>query len=183
MKVKTIFNGSAFFSIALLSGSLFPSAFKLSAETLPPQIQQNQKEIQVSPKVTVAASSSEASSEEALASNVSPAIEKEEFEVPPSLYLATAYSLKGRTASGKPVSRGMIAADPRVLPLGSRVKLEAGDWSGEYLVADTGGMVRGRRIDIWTASSREAMRFGKRHVKLTVLSLGGKKRASHSAKK
>jgi len=182
LKFKSIFSGSAFLGIALLSGSLIPSAYKLSAETLPPQIPQNQKEIQVSPKVTVAASS-EAPSEEALASNIKPAMERDEIEVPPALYLATAYSLKARTASGKPVSKGIIAADPRVLPLGSRVKLEAGDWSGEYLVADTGGMVRGRRIDIWTASSREAMRFGKRKVKLTVLSLGGKRRASHSAKK
>src|SRR5438093_838209 len=41
-------------------------------------------------------------------------------------YTATAYSLSGRTASGKPVSRGLIAADPRVLPLGTRVRVEAG---------------------------------------------------------
>ena len=183
MKFNTILSGSAFLCAALLSGSLIPSAYKLSAETLPSQIQQRQKEILVSPKVTVATSSSEATSEEALARSEATLIEKEEFEVPPTSYVATAYSLKGRTASGKPVSKGIIAADPRVLPLGSRVKLEAGDWSGEYLVADTGGMVRGRRIDIWTASSREAMRFGKRHVKLTVLSLGGKKRSSHTAKK
>ena len=92
--------------------------------------------------------------------------------------MATAYSLRGRTASGAPVSKGIIAADPRVLPLGSRVKIEAGNYSGEYLVADTGGMVRGKRIDIWTPSSREAMRFGRRTVKLTVLKLGGKKKAA-----
>ena len=47
------------------------------------------------------------------------------------------------------VSRGLIAADPRVLPLGSRVRLEHPGYSGEYLVADTGGLIRGRRIDIW----------------------------------
>ena len=93
-------------------------------------------------------------------------------------YVATAYSLRGRTASGLPVSKGIVAADPRILPLGSRVKIEAGAYSGEYLVADTGGMVRGKRIDIWTPSSREAMRFGRRTVKLTILSLGGKKRSS-----
>jgi 3D (Asp-Asp-Asp) domain-containing protein len=85
-------------------------------------------------------------------------------------YIATAYSLRGRTASGRYVSQGVIAADPRVLPLGSRVRLEAGPWSGEYLVADTGGAIKGRKIDIWTPSSREAMRFGRRKVKLTVLS-------------
>ena len=111
--------------------------------------------------------------------NVSEAVVRQEtFVVAPVSYVATAYSLRGRTASGVPVSKGLIAADPRLLPLGSRVKLEAGAYSGEYVVADTGGMVRGKRIDIWTPTSREAMRFGRRTVKLTVLSLGGKKRTS-----
>src|SRR5215471_2165611 len=95
---------------------------------------------------------------------------------PGELYMATAYSLRGRTASGTAPAQGMIAADPRVLPIGSRVRIEAGSYSGEYLVADTGGAVRGKRIDIWTPTSREAMRFGRRAVKLTVLQLGGRKR-------
>jgi len=94
---------------------------------------------------------------------------------PATSYLATAYSLKGRTASGRMVSRGLIAADPRVLPLGSRVRVEHPGYSGEYLVADTGGAIRGRHIDIWIPSSREAMRFGKRTVKLTVLSYGARR--------
>jgi len=92
-----------------------------------------------------------------------------------SPYVATAYSLRGRTASGRMVSRGLIAADPRFLPLGSRVRLDHPGYSGEYLVADTGGAIRGRRIDIWTPSSGEAMRFGRRTVKLTVLSYGGRR--------
>ena len=100
----------------------------------------------------------------------------ETYVVPPTNYVATAYSLRGRTASGRLVAKGLIAADPRHLPLGSRVRLEAGAYSGEYLVADTGGLVRGKRIDIWTPSSREAMRFGRRTVKLTVLSYGGRKK-------
>lgn len=86
-------------------------------------------------------------------------------------YSATAYSLRGKTASGQYVSRGLIAADPRLLPLGTRVRLDAGAWSGEYLVADTGGAIKGRKIDIWTPTSREALQFGRRPVKLTVLSL------------
>ncbi len=97
------------------------------------------------------------------------------ISVPARAYTATAYSLRGRTASGRPVARGLIAADPSVLPLGTRVRLEAGNWSGEYLVADTGGAVRGRKIDIWTPTTREAMQFGKRIVRLTVLEFGGKK--------
>lgn len=94
---------------------------------------------------------------------------------PASNFVATAYSLRGRTASGRMVTRGLIAADPRVLPLGSRVRLDHPGYSGEYLVADTGGAIRGRRIDIWTPSTREAMRFGRRTVKLTVLSYGNRR--------
>ena len=95
----------------------------------------------------------------------------------PVSYTATAYSLGGKTASGQRVAKGLIAADPRVLPLGTRVRLEAGPYSGEYLVADTGGGVKGKRIDIWTPSSHEANRFGRRIVKLTVLSYPVKRKA------
>src|SRR5438876_488743 len=95
-------------------------------------------------------------------------------------YIATAYSLRGRTSSGRPPSRGLIAADPSVLPLGTRVRLEAGPFSGEYVVGDTGGSVRGRRIDIWTPTANEALRFGRRVVKLTVLSFGAKRAKSAS---
>ena len=97
---------------------------------------------------------------------------------PVQIFSATAYSLRGRTASGQSVTRGLIAADPRLLPIGTRVRVEAGPWSGEYLVADTGGAIKGRKIDIWTPSSREAMQFGRRAVKLTVLSLPGSRAKS-----
>jgi 3D (Asp-Asp-Asp) domain-containing protein len=102
--------------------------------------------------------------------------------LPGEIYSATAYSLRGRTASGRPVARGMIAADPRVLPIGTRVRLEAGAWTGEYIVTDTGGAVRGRRIDIWTPTAGEALRFGRRAVKLTILELAGKRAKSATAR-
>jgi 3D (Asp-Asp-Asp) domain-containing protein len=89
-------------------------------------------------------------------------------------FTATAYALPGRTASGHSVRRGLIAAD-KSLPLGTRVRLDAGHYSGEYLVADRGSRVRGRVIDIWVPSNGEAIRFGRRPVKLTVLSYGAKK--------
>jgi len=104
-------------------------------------------------------------------STIDKAAEAPETSLAPAVnYVATAYSLRGKTASGRMVAKGIIAADPRVLPLGSRVRLEVPGYHGEYLVADTGGMIKGRRIDIWIPSSREAMRFGRRTVKLTVLS-------------
>ncbi len=84
-------------------------------------------------------------------------------------YTATAYDLRGTCASGLYVRRGIIAADPRILPLGTRVYLSAGPYSGTYLVADTGGVIKGRRIDIWMGSHREAINFGRRPVSITVL--------------
>ena len=113
-------------------------------------------------------------SEEAPAT-LSSAVEEAKPLVPATPYVATAYSLRGRTASGRMVSRGLIAADPRFLPLGSRVRLEVPGYHGEYLVADTGGLIKGKRIDNWTPSSREAMRFGRRTVKLTILSYGARR--------
>ena len=156
MKVYSIVSGSALLATALLTCSLIFPSRTLSAEILPPQSQ---------PQKTTPEIPSDG--------NLGKKIAVEEaYVVPPTNYVATAYSLRGRTASGRPVAKGLIAADPRHLPLGSRVRLEAGTYSGEYLVADTGTMVRGRRIDIWTPTSREAMRFGRRTVKLTVLALG-----------
>ncbi len=90
-------------------------------------------------------------------------------------YTATAYAFRGRTATGQRVGKGIIAADPKVLPMGSRVRIEAGTWSGDYIVSDTGGAIRGRRIDVWVPTTREAFSFGRRKVKLTVLSYGGKR--------
>jgi 3D (Asp-Asp-Asp) domain-containing protein len=84
-------------------------------------------------------------------------------------FTATAYCLKGRTAMGHGVRRGIIAADRRILGLGSRVNLSAGSYSGQYLVSDTGGAIKGRRIDIWVPSCAEARRFGRRTVQIGVL--------------
>ena len=160
MKVYSIVSGSALVASALLTCSLIFPSRTISAEALPAQPQQQQTTPEIVSK-----------------GNLGEKIAVEEvYVVPPTNYVATAYSLHGRTASGRPVAKGLIAADPRHLPLGSRVRLDAGSYSGEYLVADTGTLVRGRRIDIWTPTSREAMRFGRRTVKLTVLSLGRRSR-------
>ena len=81
-------------------------------------------------------------------------------------FSATAYCFSGRTAMGHAVRRGLIAADPRVLPLGSRVYVDAGPWSGNYLVSDTGGAIKGKKIDIWVPGCSEARRFGRRSVQI-----------------
>ena len=149
------------------------SATTLSAETLPSQTQKQTTTIQATAEATAPVAL-----ENQPAGRIGEKLALEEaYVVPPTPYVATAYSLRGRTASGRMVAKGLIAADPRHLPLGSRVRLDAGAYSGEYLVADTGTLVRGKRIDIWIPTSREAMRFGRRTVKLTVLSFPARKRA------
>jgi 3D (Asp-Asp-Asp) domain-containing protein len=93
-------------------------------------------------------------------------------------YRATAYCLKGRTAIGGGVRRGIVAADPRVLPLGTRIQISAGSYSGTYTVADTGGAVRGKILDIWVPTCGEAVRFGRKTVSVSVV--GGRKSKSNS---
>ena len=79
-------------------------------------------------------------------------------------FTATAYCLRGRTAMGHGVRRGIIAADPRVLRLGSRVNLGAGAYSGQYLVSDTGGRIKGNKIDIYMETKSEAFAFGRQNL-------------------
>ena len=91
---------------------------------------------------------------------------------PPRLleFEATAYSVTGTTASGKETRRGIVAADPTILPLGSRIRVHgAGAYSGVYVVADTGFGVNGRELDIFIPDGAEAKRFGRRRVQVEVL--------------
>lgn len=90
----------------------------------------------------------------------------------PVAFRATAYALSGRTRMGTHVRRGIIAADPRVLPLGSVVHIKSGDYSGVYTVHDTGGKIKGKIVDVWVPTNREARRFGRRTIKVNVLRLG-----------
>ena len=88
-------------------------------------------------------------------------------------FSATAYSIEGTTKSGVTTRKGIVAADPRVLPLGSRIRVrDAGEYDGDYVVHDTGPAVKGREIDIYMPSDAEAKRFGRRAVKVEVLSRG-----------
>lgn len=89
---------------------------------------------------------------------------------PPVLFTATAYCAGGLTASGVPVARGMVAADPAVLPLGTVIRINgAASYDGTYRVLDTGALVRSRRVDVYIPDCAEARRFGRRSVHVTVL--------------
>ncbi|HVF31634.1 MAG TPA: 3D domain-containing protein [Acidimicrobiales bacterium] len=70
----------------------------------------------------------------------------------------TCYALRGLTASGVPVRRNGIAVDPRVIPLGTEVYI-AGE--GTATAIDTGGLIKGNRIDVWRPSAAECREFGR----------------------
>lgn len=85
-------------------------------------------------------------------------------------FTATAYAISGTTKSGGRTRRGVVAADPDVIPLGSRIRVHnAGKYSGVYQVEDTGRRIQGRIIDIFMPGSREAREFGRRKVDVEVI--------------
>lgn len=93
--------------------------------------------------------------------------------VPNGTYRATAYAQSGVTASGELTHRHVVAADPDILPLGSRIKIRrAGKYSGEYVVADTGAKIQGRRLDIYMPSETACKKFGTKLVRVRVIQVG-----------
>lgn len=92
----------------------------------------------------------------------------------PVRFQATAYCQTGTTASGTLTKPGVIAADPRVFPKGTVVRLDVSlrGYSGTYRVEDTGLAVKGHVIDIYVPDCRAAKRFGRRHVTVRVIEGG-----------
>jgi 3D (Asp-Asp-Asp) domain-containing protein len=84
---------------------------------------------------------------------------------------ATAYCIAGITQSGARTRRGILAADPRVLPLGTVVRVSGlpRRYNGTYTVADTGKAVKGREIDIFISDCDAAKRFGRQDARVRVL--------------
>jgi 3D (Asp-Asp-Asp) domain-containing protein len=87
---------------------------------------------------------------------------------------STAYCLRGNMRTGVRVRDGMAAGDPSVLPLGSVVRVSHPDGRliGIFVIMDTGGAVRGNKLDLWFDSCREALDWGIRPVVAEVLDIG-----------
>ena len=78
----------------------------------------------------------------------------------------------GVTATGVRAAYGVVAVDPSVIPLGSRLYIQSADGSYEYgyaIAADTGGAIKGNKIDLCFSSRSEALAFGRRNVVVYVL--------------
>ena len=67
---------------------------------------------------------------------------------------STGYCLVGYTATGVPTGKGVVAVDPSVIPLGTRMYVPG---YGEGVAADTGRAVKGQTIDVWFSSCADAM--------------------------
>jgi 3D (Asp-Asp-Asp) domain-containing protein len=77
---------------------------------------------------------------------------------------ATCYDLSGRTATGMPVGQGVVAVDPSVIPLGTRMYVPG---YGNGVAADVGSGIRGDIIDLWMTPSQCAA-WGRRTVTITI---------------
>lgn len=81
--------------------------------------------------------------------------------------IATAYTYTGHnTASGIPPHFGAIAVDPQVIPLGSRLYVEG---YGFARALDTGGAIKGNRIDVFFETKEQTRRWGIRRVRVYIL--------------
>lgn len=78
---------------------------------------------------------------------------------------AVAYHLPGRTALGLPCRKGVVAVDPRVIPLGTRMHVPG---YGRAIAADVGTAIKGRLIDVWMPSIAAARAWGRRTVTITI---------------
>jgi len=89
-------------------------------------------------------------------------------------FTATAYCKGETTASGVIVRTGVAAADSALLPVGTVVRIETPNprYNGVWTIMDTGPAVQGRVIDLYLWSCKEALAFGRRPIRLTVLRLG-----------
>lgn len=74
----------------------------------------------------------------------------------------TAYCLRGLTRRDHYVREGIVASDPKMFPLGRYLEIYVGRvYFGRFLIDDTGGVIKGNKLDIWTPTCREARLFGR----------------------
>jgi 3D (Asp-Asp-Asp) domain-containing protein len=94
----------------------------------------------------------------------------QEIEVEATAYTPYDEGMSGITATGinirKDPNMKLIAVDPTVIPLGSKVWVEG---YGEAIAGDTGGAIKGNRIDVLKPTKEEAFQWGRKTVKIRVL--------------
>ena len=79
------------------------------------------------------------------------------------IFEVSCHTGKGVTASGRPSSQETVSVDPGVVPWGTRLVI---DKVGTRVGADTGGAIKGRRLDIWEPSAAACTQFGRRQLRV-----------------
>ena len=78
-------------------------------------------------------------------------------------FVVTCYDLGGHTATGASPTTETVAVDPRVIPLGTRINIAG---VGERIAQDTGGAIRGNRLDIWEPTYSQCAAWGVRDLQV-----------------
>lgn len=95
----------------------------------------------------------------------------------------TSYCLRGMTRRDNWAREGIVAADPRIFPLGRYIELFVdGRYYGRFLVDDTGGKIIGPIIDVWMDSCRKSRIFGRRQGAAVLLPRRATSRADSTAR-
>jgi 3D (Asp-Asp-Asp) domain-containing protein len=88
-------------------------------------------------------------------------------------FVATGYSANDPgqgtgniTATGKEIKTGMVAVDSKIIPLGTKIEIKD---MGIFIAEDTGGKIKGNRIDIYFKTREEAESFGRQAIWVRVL--------------
>jgi 3D (Asp-Asp-Asp) domain-containing protein len=115
----------------------------------------------------------EDNSVEASASEESESVQVQEgktMQMEATAYTAYCNGCSGVTRTGIDLranpNQKVVAVDPAVIPLGSRVYVEG---YGEAIAGDTGGAIKGHKIDLFVQTKDEAYAFGRRQVTVTVI--------------
>ncbi|RFB12523.1 LysM peptidoglycan-binding domain-containing protein [Bacillus sp. HNG] len=139
-------------------------ATKVSASSVPAV--ETQKETIATAPTTEAANTSTASAPATETSKTG----SKEFIMEATAYTATCEGCSGITSTGinllENPNAKVISVDPSIIPLGSKVYVEG---YGEAIAGDTGGAIKGNKIDVFIPSKQEAINFGRKQVKVTVL--------------
>ncbi len=79
--------------------------------------------------------------------------------------MAYSYCIHGYTASGRATAPGIVAVDPRVIPMGSKLYIPGYGWG---VAADTGGAIVGNKIDVWFPTLGQCYQWGVKPVTIKV---------------
>lgn len=145
---------------------------KQEAQAAPVTAKEEPVEAAESPEPVVKEATTEQVEQPApVSNNEAPAADNQAtFEMEATAYTAYCDGCSGVTATGIDLrnnpNKKVIAVDPSVIPLGTRVHVEG---YGEAVAGDTGGAIQGNKVDLHFPTKEEAIQFGRQTVTVTII--------------